>query len=109
MAGVGTKKVFEDDKAIVWELELDPGEKLPQHTHELPYLWYVIDGGVIEVFGPDGEPAGMLEPKPREVFAFQIDGDELVSADGEIRVPATHSAINRGENRYREILVELKN
>lgn len=43
MAGVGTKKVYENDRVVVWELELDPGEKIPLHTHVLDYMFYVYE------------------------------------------------------------------
>ena len=32
MAEVGTRKVFENDQIIVWELELEPNQILPLHT-----------------------------------------------------------------------------
>ena len=35
MAGVGTQKVFEDDRLIVWHLDLEPGEQEEHHTHKL--------------------------------------------------------------------------
>jgi hypothetical protein len=31
MAGVGTKKVFEDDRVIIWHLDLEPGEQGDQY------------------------------------------------------------------------------
>ncbi len=49
MPEVGTRKVFENDQIIVWELELKPGERLPLHTHRLNYIFYVISGSTIEV------------------------------------------------------------
>jgi quercetin dioxygenase-like cupin family protein len=33
MAGVGTEKVFENDKVIVWNFALEPGQETPMHTH----------------------------------------------------------------------------
>ena len=108
MAGVGTKKVFENDRVIVWELDLDPDERIPLHTPELDYLFYVYAGGDIEVFDEAGEPAGMLHPKTGDVLAFRVDGDRLIPDGGGEAVPATHSARNAGTERYREVLVEMK-
>lgn len=108
MAGVGTKKVYENDRVIVWELELDPGEKIPLHTHELDYLFYVYVGGTIEVFDESGAPAGMLYPKAGDVLSFKVVGDMLHPEGGGDPVPATHSACNAGNERYREVLVEMK-
>jgi len=55
MAGVGTEKVFENDKVIVWNFVLAPGEETPVHTHEHSYMWYAIDGAPLQVFDEHGE------------------------------------------------------
>ena len=52
MAGVGTQKVFEDDRVTVWHLDLEPGEQGEQHTHELDCVVRVFSGSRVEVFGP---------------------------------------------------------
>ena len=31
---VGSKKLFENDKVIVWDFVLQPGETTPLHQHE---------------------------------------------------------------------------
>ncbi len=108
MAGVGTKKVYENDSVIVWELDLDPDERIPLHRHDLDYLFYVYAGGTIEVFDEEGKPAGMLYPKAGDVLAFRVEGDQLIPDGGGAPVPATHSARNAGSERYREVLVEMK-
>ncbi len=109
MAGVGTFKVFENDKIIVWEFVLDPGETTPMHTHELDYLFYPIDGAPLQVFGADGADLGTIDAKAGSVFALRVEGDDLVSVDDPtLRVPCTHAAKNVGRTRYREILVETK-
>ena len=38
MAGVGTQKVFENDRVIVWHLDLEPAEQGQRHMHELDYV-----------------------------------------------------------------------
>lgn len=109
MAGVGSKVVFEDDKIKVWEFNLEPGERTPLHTHEMDYIFYVIDGTTLEVFDADDEYLGPLEVVSGDVVALRLEGDELVViGDESKRVPATHSARNGGPTRYREILVETK-
>lgn len=108
MAGVGTKKVYENDRIIVWELELDPGETIPVHTHTLDYVFYVYAGGTIEVFDETGAPAGTLYPKAGQVLGFRVDGEQLHPESGGAPVPATHSARNAGNERYREVLIETK-
>ncbi len=109
MGEVGTKKLFEDERIVVWEFALEPGERTPCHTHDKDYMWYVIEGSMLEVFGADGRPLGSFEARTGEVFSIDCRGNELVSNDGRgLRVPATHSARNAGGTRYREILVEKK-
>lgn len=109
MGEVGTTKVFEDDKVIMWEFVLEPGEETPLHTHKHDYVFYVLDGAPLQVFDADGKDLGTFDAVTGSVFPFNIEGDELVSADDKgHRVPATHSARNTGTTRYREVLVESK-
>lgn len=109
MAGVGTTKVFENDKIIVWEFVLEPGETTPMHTHEHDYIFYVLDGAPLQVFDVAGKDLGTLDAKTGSVFVLRMDGDDLVGVhDPSVRVPAEHAAKNVGPTRYREILVETK-
>lgn len=109
MGDVGTTKVFEDDKVIVWEFRLAPGESTPLHTHEHNYMFYVLDGASLEVFDADAKPVTEFDPKAGEVWSFRCEDNELVSTDEKAyRVPATHSARNIGTTPYREMLVETK-
>ena len=52
MVGVGTQKVFEDDRVIVWHLDLEPGEQGERHTHTLDYVIRVLSGSTLEVCAP---------------------------------------------------------
>ena len=106
MADVGTTKLFENEKVVVWEMVLEPGEKTGVHTHGNDYLFYANEGSTVEVMDEDGEVLDELEITTGSVMYLSIDGDELVA--GENRFPATHDAKNIGTTRYREILVEFK-
>jgi len=109
MAGVGSKVVFEDDRVKIWEFHLAPGEQTPVHTHELDYVFYVIDGSTLEVFDAEGQFVMPLEFANGDVLPLRLEGDELVVVGNEaLRVPATHSARNAGEALYREVLIETK-
>ena len=109
MAGVGSTKLYENDRVIVWEFVLEPGERTPRHTHEHDYVWYVIEGSRLETFDEDGRSIGAFDSNTGATFAFECRGSELISTDGKgLRGPATHSARNVGAGRYREILVETK-
>jgi hypothetical protein len=109
MGEVGSTRIFENDRIIVWDFVLEPGERTPRHTHELDYVWYVVEGSRLETFDADGKSIGAFDSKTGDTFAFRCDGEGLVSTDDKgLRGPATHSARNVGSTRYREILVEMK-
>jgi len=109
MAGVGTQKVFENDRVTVWHLDLEPGEQGERHTHELDYVIRILSGSTLEVSGPDGELLDTVELEAGGAVSFQIQGDQIVSdRPGYPAVPATHSARNIGSNTFREVLIEFK-
>lgn len=110
MAGVGTEKVFENDRVIVWHLDLEPGELGKTHTHQLDYVVRVVSGSTLEVFGAEGNLLDTVELETGGAVAFQVQGDLIVSdRPGYPTVPATHSARNIGSNTFREVLIEFKN
>ena len=109
MGNVGTTKVFEDEKIIIWEFVLEPGSETPLHRHEHDYVFYVLDGAPLEVRDAGGKDLGTFDASAGSSFAFRLESGDLVSADGKgHRVPALHTARNAGSTRYREILVESK-
>jgi predicted metal-dependent enzyme (double-stranded beta helix superfamily) len=109
MSGVGSNVVFEDEKIKVWELNLEPGEQTAVHTHEMDYVFYVINGTTLEVFDADNNLVEPLELNDGDVLPLRLEGDELVAVGNESeRVPATHSVRNAGEKTYREIIIEKK-
>jgi predicted metal-dependent enzyme (double-stranded beta helix superfamily) len=108
MPGVGTQRVFEDERVIVWHLDLEPGEQSEQHTHELDCVVRVFSGSKVEVFGPQGESLYTVDRKAGEVVSLRMDGDQLVSESEGTAVPATHSVKNIGANTFREVLIEFK-
>jgi len=109
MSGVGTQKVFENERVIVWHLDLEPGEQGERHTHELDYVVRILSGSTLEVFGPDGELLDTVELESGGAVNFRVAGDKIVSdRQGYLDVPATHSARNVGANTFREVLIEFK-
>jgi hypothetical protein len=109
MGDVGTKKLFEDERIILWEFALEPGERTVCHTHDKDYVFYVLEGSTLEVFDADGALLGDFEARTADVFSLKCEGDRLVSTDDKgLRAPATHIARNAGSRRYREILIEKK-
>lgn len=111
MAGVGSEKVFENDKVIVWNFTLEPGADTPVHTHEHSYMWYAIQGAPLQIFDADGKDLGTFDVPTGAIYSLKLaDGFlEVLSEIGKgARVPATHKARNTGPTPYREILVEYK-
>ena len=111
MAGVGSEKVFENDKVIVWNFVLEPGEETPVHTHEHSYMWYSIAGAPLRIFDEAGKDLGTLEVPTGAIYSLKLDNGflEVLSDAGKgMRVPARHKARNVGPTAYREVLVEYK-
>ena len=108
MEVVGTNKVFENDKIILWEFFLEPGEETPVHTHANGFVSYVIDGSTIRINDEDGEKVDQVDVPGGEVLEFRLHDGKLTVPNTSIRVPATHSARNLGNSTYREIFIELK-
>lgn len=109
MAGVGTQKVFENERVVVWHLDLEPGEQGERHTHELDFVVHVLSGSTLEVSGPDGELLYQVEREAGGPISFRMDGDQVVpDLSGHSGVPATHSVRNIGTQAFREVLVEFK-
>lgn len=42
---VGSRLVSESDRVRVWEITLQPGDRLPFHTHVLDYFWTATTEG----------------------------------------------------------------
>lgn len=109
--GVGSKKVFENDKVIIWNFELAPGEETPVHTHERSYMWYAIQGAPLHIFDAEGNDCGVFDVPTGGVFSLKCENGmiEVLSEIGKgATVPATHKVRNVGFTNYREILVEYK-
>jgi hypothetical protein len=110
-AGVGTEKLFENDKVIVWNFELAPGAETPMHTHERSYMWYAIAGAPLQIYDEEGKDCGVFDVPTGGVFSLKVENGEIevMSEIGKgVKVPATHKARNIGPTAYREVLVEYK-
>ena len=42
---VGTKLLLENERVRVWEIRLQPGERIGFHRHVLNYFWTCVTGG----------------------------------------------------------------
>jgi len=109
---IGSRKIFENDKVIMWYFELAPGEETVMHKHERSYMWYALQGAPLDCTGLGGEDLGVFDVPDNSVFNIRADGDILTVLEGPgaegIEFPATHKAKNAGNQNYVEILVEFK-
>ncbi|MFF7247151.1 hypothetical protein ACFZBU_24980 [Embleya sp. NPDC008237] len=99
LGGIGTRVLFEDDKVRIWELELAPGARSDAHRHDLDYYLIQIAGDRIAV-----EPEPDSRGEYREYFAADVVPGVVVP----MRRGGVETAVNVGEQRYHEIIVELK-
>lgn len=108
---VGSEVIFENDKVRVWNFELAPGESTEMHTHEHDYIWYAISGAPLQTYDENEKDTGVFDVPTGAVFELKLVGDEIEVSGGPgkgARVPARHRAVNAGNERYREILIEFK-
>jgi mannose-6-phosphate isomerase-like protein (cupin superfamily) len=108
MSGVGTRVLYENERIILWEFVLAPGEITPVHTHHHDYVFHVVEGSTLEVLDAGGKVLGTFDAPTGAIFPLRLDGDDLVSELDGSRVPATHAARNAGTTPYREILIETR-
>jgi beta-alanine degradation protein BauB len=103
LGDVGTKKLFENDRVVVWEMRLAPGEKERIHRHERDYLMIQISGDRV---------AADFEPESRGTWA-DFAGQRLEGevAPGNVLYAdkgGVEAAVNVGNEEFYEIIVELK-
>ena len=89
-----SKVVLENDRVIVKDATFYPGDKAPgMHTHKLPHVGVIIDGGTLVMRSPDGKI---------ETMNLQRGGAGYREAN------VTHEPIAQGTSPIRVIEVELK-
>ena len=77
---VGTRLLFENAAVRVWEIVLEPGERLPMHRHATSYFYRCHSGGRVRVGLPDGESVELDSPAD-EVHFHEIGPDDVVVHD----------------------------
>lgn len=98
---VGTRLLLDNDQIRVWELLLEPGATSDLHHHENDYVMVQIEGDLI---------AARFEPDSTGTFAGAEYIEGAVQAGLAIYAEAggRETAVNVGEQRFREIVVEIK-
>jgi quercetin dioxygenase-like cupin family protein len=89
-----SKVVLENDRVIVKDVTFYPGDTAPgMHTHKLPHVGVVIQGGTLRFNAPGGKTETMELP---------------TGGAGYREANVTHEPINTGKAPVRVIEVELK-
>lgn len=89
-----SKVVLENDRVIVKDATFYPGDTAPgMHTHKLPHVGVIIDGGTLVMRSPDGKI---------ETMNLTRGGAGYREAN------VTHEPIAKGTSPVRVIEVELK-
>ena len=77
---VGTRLLFENERIRVWDITLEPGERLPFHRHRTSYFYRCEAGGTVRVRFPNGEVA-VYDSPPDDVRFHEIGPDDVVIHD----------------------------
>jgi quercetin dioxygenase-like cupin family protein len=77
---VGTRLLFENDAVRVWDITLQPGERLPFHRHATSYFYRCTSAGRVRVHTPDGDEQEYDAPLD-EVHYHEIGPDDLFVHD----------------------------
>ena len=99
LGDVATRLLFENDRVRVWEMDLAPGERSAPHRHDLDYVLVQLEGDRI---------AADFEPDSAGVHKGHVEGTVELGKTRFIGRGGVETAVNVGERRYREILIELK-
>jgi predicted metal-dependent enzyme (double-stranded beta helix superfamily) len=99
LGNVATRLLMENDRVRIWEMDLAPGERSATHRHELDYILVQIAGDRI---------AAQFEPDTAGVHRGYVEGSVAPGKVHYLTHGGVETAINVGEQRYVEILIELK-
>ncbi len=102
---IATRLLFENERVRVWEMELEPGQRSALHRHEFDYVMIQLGGDRIRAeFEPDSADGfGGASLPDRVVEAPVSPGLVVWGTRGGIE-----TAMNPGQETFREIVVELK-
>jgi hypothetical protein len=96
---VGSRVLFENERVRVWDLRLQPGERLDKHIHRNDYFFIIESGSLIRFANPDDES----EYRDTQFTDGQISW---------VAVPTEGKVDNRleniGDKLHRNYVIELK-
>jgi hypothetical protein len=99
LGNVATRLLFENERVRIWEMDLAPGARSDTHHHQADYVLVQIEGDRI---------AAAPEPDSGGAYREYIEADVVPGKVRYIARGGIETAVNIGQRRYREILIELK-
>jgi len=99
LGDIGSKLLFEDDEIRIWELRLAPGEASAPHRHTCDYVIVDVTGDKIAAKSVPGYPSEYGD----YIEASVEQGHTVFLNQGSVE-----TAVNVGEEPYRNVLVEFK-
>jgi hypothetical protein len=99
LGNVATRLLLENDRVRIWEMDLAPGERSATHRHDCDYVLVQLEGDRI---------AAEFEPDTAGLHTGWVQGVVELGKARFIARGGIETAVNVGERRYREILIELK-
>jgi quercetin dioxygenase-like cupin family protein len=77
---VGSSLLFENDSVRIWDITLQPGERLPFHRHRTSYFYRSHGAGLLRVRLPDGTES-VYPTAVDEVHFHEIGENDVVVHD----------------------------
>jgi len=99
LGDVATRLLLENDRVRIWEMDLAPGERSATHRHDCDYILVQLTGDRI---------AAEFEPDTGGTRRGYVEGRVELGKTHYLTRGGIETAINVGQERYREILIELK-
>lgn len=99
LGDIGTEVVFENDRVRIWEMRLAPGERSAVHRHDLDYVLVLLEGDRIAA-EPEADTEGPVTER--------LEADVMPGATVFLTRGGVETAVNTGQQPYREIIIELK-
>lgn len=98
---VGTRLLLDNEQVRVWELVLEPGTSSDLHHHRHDYVMVQLEGDRI---------AARFEPDSEGTFAGHdvIEGDVVPGLAVYAEAGGRETAVNVGDETFREVVVEVK-
>lgn len=93
---VGTRLLLQNDRVKVWEIVLEPGQRVPFHWHVHPYFYVCAAPGRV---------------RTRFANGYLVEGDEeaggVAFMEHSMEQPGVHDLENVGDTTIRYTTVEL--